>query len=134
VLDFYQVNEHFHGAALALHGEGTAAEAWYGRYRRTLLESGAAGVLSGLAAEAGDVSGLVDCLGPHRDNSSYRHRLAVGRSIGSGMIERACKTAIGHRLKQTGPRWRVQRPERMEALCCLYYGDQFHAYWKKAVG
>ena len=57
-----------------------------------------------------------------------------GRSIGSGMVEGACKTAIGKRLKQTGARWKVRRLERMAALCCLHYGDQCEAYWKKAAG
>jgi hypothetical protein len=28
-------------------------------------------------------------------------------------------------LKQTGARWKVRRLERMAALCCLAYGDQF---------
>ena len=37
-------------------------------------------------------------------------------------------------LKQTGARWRVKRLERMAALCCLWYSDQFDAYWKKAAG
>ncbi len=47
------------------------------------------------------------------------------------MVEGACKTAIGRRLKQTGARWRIKCLERMAALCCLHYeGDQFDAYWK----
>ena len=50
------------------------------------------------------------------------------------MVEGACKTAIGKRLKQTGARWKVRRLERMAALCCLQYGDQLDAYWKKAAG
>jgi hypothetical protein len=60
--------------------------------------------------------------------------LAEGRSIGSGMVEGACKTAIGLRLKQTGARWRIKRLERMAALCCLGYSDLFDAYWKIAAG
>jgi hypothetical protein len=134
VLDIYHAGEHLHAAAVALHGEGAAAEAWYDRSRRTLLESGAAGVLAALSAEPGDVSELAGYLGPHRDHTPYRGRLAEGRSIGSGMVEGACKTAIGLRLKQTGARWRVRRLERMATLCCLHYGDQFEAYWKKVAG
>ncbi len=80
------------------------------------------------------MSALAGYLGPHVDHTPYRQRLAEGRSIGSGMVEGACKTAIGRRLKQTGAWWRVRRLERMAALCCLHYGDQFEAYWKKAAG
>jgi hypothetical protein len=77
---------------------------------------------------------LVTYLEPHSENTPYRQRLAEGRSIGSGLVEGACKTAIGKRLKQTGARWRVRRLERMAALCCLAYGDQFDAYWEQAAG
>jgi hypothetical protein len=87
-----------------LHGPGPSAESWYERRRRTLLESGASGLLAELAGEGDDVSGLVGYLGPHVDHTPYQARLAEGRSIGSGMVEGACKTAIGKRLKQTGAR------------------------------
>jgi hypothetical protein len=134
VLDIYHAGEHLHAAAVALHGEGPAAEAWYGRRRRGLLESGAPALLAELEAEVGDLAELIGYLEPHRGHTPYRERLAEGRSIGSGMVEGACKTAIGRRLKQTGARWKVRRLERMAALCCLHYGDQFDAYWKKAAG
>jgi len=134
ILDIYHAGEHLHDAAVALHGAGPAAEAWYRLRRRRLLESGASGLLAELATESGDVSELVGYLGPHTDHTPYRQRLAEGRSIGSGMVEGACKTAIGKRLKQTGARWKVRRLERMAALCCLHYGDQFEAYWRMAAG
>lgn len=134
ILDIYHAGTHLHDAAVALHGSGPAAESWYEGRRRTLLESGAAGLLAELRAESGDVSELVGYLEPHTGHTPYRQRLAEGRSIGSGMVEGACKTAIGKRLKQTGARWKVRRLERMAALCCLNYGDQFEGYWKKAAG
>ena len=80
------------------------------------------------------ITGLVGYLDPHAEHTPYRRRLAEGRSIGSGMVEGTCKTAIGQRLKQTGARWKVRRLERMAALCCLVYSEQFEAYWKKAAG
>ncbi len=134
VLDIYHAGEHLHAAAVTLHGAGPAAEAWYERHRRVLLESGSSGLLAELASAPGDVSELVGYLDPHADHTPYRGRLAEGRSIGSGMVEGACKTAIGKRLKQTGARWKVRRLERMASLCCLAYGDQFEAYWKQAAG
>jgi hypothetical protein len=60
--------------------------------------------------------------------------LVAGRSIGSGMVEGACKPAIGRRLKQTGAQWKVRRLERMAALCFLASSEQFEACWKKAAG
>ncbi len=131
VLDIYHASEHLHAAAVARHGEGPAAEAWYRARRRTPLESGASALLSELTSELGGVPDLVGYLWPHVGHTPYRARLAEGRSIGSGMVEGACKTAIGRRLKQTGARWKVRRLERMAALCCLHYSDLFDAYWKE---
>jgi hypothetical protein len=134
LLDFYHASEHLHAAAVALHGAGEAAEAWYHARRRTLLESGSSALLTELTAGPGDVSALIGYIWPHVGHTPYRERLSEGRSIGSGMVEGACKTAIGKRLKQTGARWKVRRLERMAALCCLEYSGLFDAYWKKAAG
>ncbi len=134
ILDIDHAGEHLHDAAVASCGAGPAAEAWYERHRRTSLESGATGPVAALESEPGEVSDLIGYLGPHEDHTPYRRRLAEGRSIGSGMVEGACKTAIGKRLKQTGARWKVRRLERMAALGCLHYGDQFESYWTQAAG
>src|SRR5205807_5822499 len=53
----------------------------------------------------------------------YAGRLASGQSIGSGLVEGACKQVIGRRMKQTGARWRVRRANRMATLCCTLHGD-----------
>jgi hypothetical protein len=135
VLDFYHAGEHIYAAAHAVHGEGTAAAAaWAEGQKRTLLESGAEGLLAALSGDPAAPSDLIAYLEPHRAHTRYRDRLSQGRSIGSGMVEGGCKTAIGKRLKQTGARWRHRRVERMASLCCLCYGDQWDAYWKKAAG
>jgi hypothetical protein len=86
-------------------------------------------VLSELATEPGPDAGLTEYLTPHVNQTPYRRRLAESRSIGSRMVEGACKTAIGWRLKQTGERSKVQRLERMASLCCLVYADPFDAWW-----
>lgn len=65
---------------------------------------------------------------PHANRTHYCQRLAEGRSIGSGMIEGACKTVL-KRLKQTGARWRIRHAERMVALCGLTYGDFWNQFW-----
>lgn len=131
VLDVYHASEHLHAAAVARGGDAKAVAAWYAARRRTLLESGAAGLLAELAARGEASAELAEYLTPHVDHTPYRTRLAEGRSIGSGMVEGACKTAIGQRLKQTGSRWRIRRLERMAALCCLVYSDLFEEYWKQ---
>ena len=60
----------------------------------------------------------------------YAERLALGQSIGSGLVEGACKQVIGKRMKQTGARWRVRRANRMATLCCTLHGDSWNLYWQ----
>ena len=67
---------------------------------------------------------------PHAGHTGYAARLASGQSIGSGMVEGACKTVVGRRLKQTGARWRVRRANRMATLCGASHGDTWDPYWK----
>ena len=68
----------------------------------------------------------------HSKRLNYRHRLAKGEPIGSGLIEGACKQVIGKRMKQTGARWTVPNANRMAELCCLTYSDQWADYWNAA--
>ena len=63
------------------------------------------------------------------DYLGYAERLALGQSIGSGLVEGACKQVIGRRMKQTGARWRVRRANRMATLCGTFHGDPWTPYW-----
>src|SRR5205823_2150959 len=56
------------------------------------------------------------------DYLGYAERMAQGQSIGSGLVEGACKQGIGRRRKQTGARWRVRRANRMATLCGTFQG------------
>jgi hypothetical protein len=139
MLDIYHGSEHLHGTAKVLFGEGASERlAWVEACRQTLLEGGVTALREELladqaasttAAGRSGVQELLDYLEPHEGHSGYRERLARGQSIGSGMIESACKTVVGKRLKQTGARWRVRHAERMTALCGVLYRDHWDAFW-----
>jgi hypothetical protein len=47
-------------------------------------------------------------------------------------MEGSCKQVIGHRLKQTGARWKVRRVERMAALCSAQASGRWATYWASA--
>jgi hypothetical protein len=68
------------------------------------------------------------------DSLGYAQRLAAGQSIGSGLVEGACKQVIGRRMKQAGARWRVRRANRMATLCCTLHGDTWKPYWDHRLG
>lgn len=131
VLDIYHATEHLWAAAQAVLGEGTAAcRAWVAARRATLLRSGAAGLRGALAGPAW--AAVRSYFAPHGDHTGYAARLAAGQSIGSGLVEGACKQVVGRRLKQTGARWQVRRVERLAALCAVQASQQWEAYWDRA--
>ena len=139
LLDIYHGSEHLAGCAKVLHGEGAdAARAWVDAGRQALLTGGAAGVQEHLAAtragtrSAAKRSALDDAaryFERRAEYLGYAERLALGQSIGSGLVEGACKQVIGRRMKQTGARWRVRRANRMATLCCALHGDTWKTYW-----
>lgn len=139
VLDVYHAGEHLAACAKALHGEGTvAARDWADAGRRALLTGGWPALAAHTAAARRGVRSAarrqaLDELDGYfyrqREHLGYAGRLAAGQSIGSGLVEGACKQVIGRRLKQTGARWRVRRANRMATLCCSLHGDPWDPYW-----
>jgi hypothetical protein len=128
VLDIYHASQQLWSAAQAHFGEGTkAARAWVEARRATLLRQGASALLAELGGAAWE--GVRAYFTPHAAHTGYAERLALGQSIGSGLVEGACKQVIGRRLKQTGARWRVRRAERMATLCAVQASDQWEGYW-----
>ena len=132
VLDYYHAGERLGQAGRELFGETPAAAAWAAGHRRTLLGAGGGRLLADLAAEGASRAGVVAYFAPHAEHLDYPGRRAAGQSIGSGMVEGACKQVIGRRLKQTGARWKVRRADRMASLCGLIYSDLWDTYWQQA--
>jgi Uncharacterised protein family (UPF0236) len=140
LLDIYHSCEHLAEGAKALYGEGTAeVDRWVEAARRALLQEGAGGVQAFVTAERAAVrsprkrEALREMAGyfeRRADSLGYAERLALGQSIGSGLVEGACKQVIGRRMKQTGARWRIRRANRMATLCCTFHGDTWTPYWE----
>ena len=139
LLDIYHGSEHLLACAKVRPGEGTArAKAWVDAGRPALLTAGATGVQAHFAAarpaarSAAQRAALDDgarYFERRAEYLGYAERLAAGQSIGSGLVEGACKQVIGRRMKQTGARWRVRRANRMATLCCTFHGDTWTPYW-----
>jgi len=147
VLDVYHASGHLHDCGKRMLGEGPAARAWAEGQLARLLEHGGPALLTHVrdaaaAAEPHDddddeaaarraaLTKLANYLSDNADRMWYRDRLAAGRPIGSGLIEGACKTAIGQRLKLNSARWVPRRAVRMGHLRCLQYSDLWDAYWE----
>jgi hypothetical protein len=142
VLDVYHALQHLAAAARGVHGEGTpAAQAWFDELRGTLLAQGGSGVDAALEAarqatrsprKRQAIDQTRRYFRQQAAHLNYAAQLAAGRTIGSGLIEGACKHVIGRRLKQTGARWRIRRANRMATLCCTLYSDHWDHYWTTA--
>ena len=51
--------------------------------------------------------------------------------VGPGVIEAACKTVIGSRLKQSGMFWTVRGANDIIALRCCCISGIFEDYWEE---
>jgi hypothetical protein len=139
LLDIYHAGEHLASCGRALYGEGTAeTRAWLEQTRAALLTGGwpALGEQTVAArrsvrspAKRQALDELEGYFWRQREHVDYAGRLGCGQSIGSGLVEGACKQVIGRRMKQTGARWRVRRANRMATLCCTLHGDTWAGYW-----
>lgn len=68
------------------------------------------------------------------ENNAERMRYPKFRSqhlfVGTGVIEAACKTVIGSRLKQSGMFWTVRGANAIVALRCSRISGRFENYWE----
>lgn len=142
LIDIYHASQYLADVSRVAFGEETTeAAVWLERARGRLLGDGWYGwcEVAGELLSADDtlavretVEAATAYLAGHTEHLGYFKRLARGQSIGSGMVEGACKQVIGRRLKQSGARWAVDRLNRMAELCCACYSDCWDAYWVAA--
>jgi hypothetical protein len=137
ILDFFHAAEHAVEFAKAVHPHDETArtkqaDAWC----HTLKHEGGSALLGEL--EAWDVREssprlaeahrqFTGYLRNNQDRMDYPTYVQNGWQIGSGVIESACKSVVGFRLKAPGMRW---RPMGTTALCQLraLYQSQ-HVLW-----
>lgn len=138
VVDVYHVAEHINDCAKKMFEPGPARK-WGEEMVFELISlegpafiarlQGLRATLPGTDARKA-LDGLIGYLSENRDSLWYRQRLAEGLPIGSGMVEGACKSVIGKRLKINSARWRIKRAEHMAALRCLKYSSLWETYWE----
>jgi hypothetical protein len=71
----------------------------------------------------------------HGHRMDYPEYLANGWSIGSGVVESACKTVIGHRLKGGARRWSEACAHEVAVLRSLFCSEPgaWTAFWNRHV-
>lgn len=142
ILDFYHVVEHLREFAKLWIPDEEARREQVQAWRRVLKRRGGSGLIPKLSEL--DVSRFTTAvqesyrklLGYLQNNvhrMDYPTYLANGWHIGSGVIEAACKTVIGRRLKCSGMRWSERQTTHMCQLRALYRSSPnlWADYWQR---
>ena len=143
ILDFYHAAEYLAKLAAAGHPTDEAAaleqtKAWSrllrdegGEVLIAVLENWEWPVVRSLAAVRAEVLGYFGNQVHRMDYPSYE---AHGWFIGSGAVERACKTVVGQRLKGSGMRWSESGAHAVCHVRALYRSEhsQWTDFWRRS--
>jgi len=66
----------------------------------------------------------------NRDKMRYWEYQAQGLFFGSGVVEAACRTVVGQRLKQSGMFWGLPGAHNILDIRCVLENHQFEEFWK----
>jgi hypothetical protein len=144
ILDFYHAASYLEALARALHPDdetaaGRQAEQWC----RLLKEEGGATTLAVLrqwtwparksSACRAAWQALESYFENHLHRMDYPEYVAEGWQIGSGVVESACKTVVGQRLKGAGKRWGEAGAHALCHVRALYRSEkgQWEAFWRQ---
>jgi hypothetical protein len=137
IVDIFHSRQHLWDLSRALHpGQETLQKRWVMRQQAKLDAGKIEDLVKTLRAL--DVSGpeLADKIRIEADyfqRNAARMRYPDFRRqdlfIGSGVIEAACRTVIGSRLKQSGMFWTLRGANAIIALRCHQISRKFEDYW-----
>lgn len=144
ILDFYHAASYLEALAKALFPQAEEeAKAQAERWRRLLKAEGGAVTLAVLentewpARKSAALKEALETTSRYFANNVHRMEYpeyqVKGWQIGSGVVESACKTVVGQRLKGAGMRW---SEEGAHALChvrALYRSEkgQWESFWER---
>jgi len=137
VIDFYHAAQHIGAAVDAAYGEGSvAARERASELRHRLLEpDGAPRVLRALRylrdehPRSAIIARETEFFRKHQKRMHYAELVARNLPIGSGVVEAACKTLVGQRLKRSGMRWRHSGGQAILTLRSLARSGRFERGW-----
>lgn len=143
IVDYWHAAQYLTPLAVAAYGESEEAEQARRQWCQLLKEEGGALLLAVLEEWdwPAERSGLSEALaevrryfGNHCHRMEYPEYLACGWQIGSGVIESACKTVVGQRLKLAGMRWSEEGADALCHLRALYRSEDglWDSFWNRA--
>jgi hypothetical protein len=145
VLDFYHAAIQLHTAAELIFGAGASAEAYYDRWRTTLLEepNGVAALLRSLLyyrnraavspRTARALETELNYFRTHTAEMQYAAFRAAKVPIGSGVTEAGCKELIKARFCRSGMRWKRATGAPLLQLRSIRLSQQWDSFWSKVM-
>ena len=144
ILDFYHAASYLDQLAQALHPQDEeAARSQAEQWCSLLKAEGGAVTLEVLrqwswpsrqsAALREQLAEVLRYFGNNVHRMDYPEYLVEGWHIGSGVVESACKTVVGQRLKGAGMRWGEAGAHTLCHVRALYRSDkgQWAAFWNR---
>lgn len=142
ILDFYHASEHLLEFAKVLFPDDETRQQHVEAWCQTLKHRGGRMLFEELerldlsAASEAVRTAHASLLGYLRNNlhrMDYPTYVARGWQIGSGVIESACKSVVGRRLKGSGMRWRERGTTTLSQLRALYKSqpELWNDYWAR---
>jgi hypothetical protein len=138
VVDFYHAAEHLSGALGAAYGDGSlSAQRRFNDLRHVLRHEpqGVAKVITALAhlgrkhPASTRIATELEYFRNNRGRMQYAELAAQGIPIGSGVVEAACKTLVGQRLKCSGMRWGHDGGQAILTVRGWTQSDRFDEAW-----
>ena len=135
IVDIFHAREHIFDAAGAIYGPGTdMAKAWADQRCEELDQPGGVDlVIDALKRHPGCEEAAKEAA--YFQNNRQRMRYAwfrqQGLCVSSGVVEAACKSVVGKRLKQGGMRWTVDGANAILALRCAIESNRFDDFWER---
>jgi len=137
ILDYYHALEHLALLTQALYGEGSVlAKRRFRQWRKALLKDRVGQVIAqakqdlpshGSARRSAQKQ--IAYLERNRSKMLYQTYRQAGYFIGSGVVEAACKSVVGQRLKQSGMLWSLKGAGHILTVRCALLSGWFDDFW-----
>ncbi len=139
IIDLYHAREHVAALAKALYPDNAKKAAhhrarWWDKLDQGQIETilrAARRRLKTRPKLSDKAQSEINYLDNHKDKMRYAHFREQGLFIGSGVIEAACRSVIGQRLKQSGMEWSLRGANAIISLRCTQRSRRSDDYWEQ---
>ena len=138
IVDIWHAKQHIFDVAKALYGPGSDLAAQWGKIRRDQLDQGRLDLiieeLAGHAGRCPEAESNMAYFGNNRARMDYPRFRDRKLCVSTGVVEGACKSVIGGRLKHGGMHWTVKGANAVIALRSSVHSNRFDDFWERRAG